>query len=409
MALLLLMTALATAAADGAQPPADGPRVFLDCDVCDLAYVQREIAFVAYVRDRETADIHLLVTRERTASGGQAFTLTFLGRASMAGQDQTLVVTTDPNASEEDTRASIVQTMSLGLLRYLAGTDFGRALEIDIRVPARGPALAPVDRWNHWIFAIRGEAGLEREERTGETEVELSLAADRITADWKLTTGIELAYNWEQFDLGDDDEVESVRREREARALLVRSLGRHWSAGLRARGASSTFENTAAAVQVAPAVEFNVFPYEESTRRELRLLYAVGPRYARYRERTVFDRLSELRPAHEISATLDRVEPWGSTRARIEWSQYLDDLAKNRLEGVFELALRVRRGLAISAQIEGSRLRDQLSLPARGASPEEILLRQRQLASGYEIELAIGITYRFGSIFSPIVNPRFGN
>jgi hypothetical protein len=103
------------------------------------------------------------------------------------------------------------------------------------------------------------------------------------------------------------------------------------------------------------------------------------------------------------------VEPWGSTRARIEWSQYLDDLAKNRLEGVVELALRVRRGLAISAQIEGSRLRDQLSLPARGASPEEILLRQRQLASGYEIELAIGITYRFGSIFSSIVNPRFGN
>lgn len=407
MTLLLLMTMFATALED-AQPSAGGPRVFLDCAVCDTAYVQREMAFVVYVRDRETADIHLLVTAERTGSGGRAFTLAFLGRGPFAGQDQTLVATTEPNASEEDTRASIVRTMRLGLLRYLADTDFGRSLEVDVRIPEQQPAAVQVDRWNHWIFALRGEAAIEREERTGETDIELSASADRITAGWKLTTGVELAYNWEQFDLG-DDEVESVRQEREARLLLVKSLGRHWSAGLRARGASSTFENTAADVRVSPAVEFNLFPYEESTRRELRLLYALGPRYARYRERTIFDRLSELRPAHEVSATLDRVEPWGTTRARVEWSQYLDDLSRNRLEAVFELALRVRRGLAVSAQIEGSRIRDQLSLPARGASPEEILLRQRQLASDYEIELAIGVTYRFGSIFSSIVNPRFGN
>jgi hypothetical protein len=223
-----------------------------------------------------------------------------------------------------------------------------------------------------------------------------------------VTTAVELAYNGEQFEL-DEADIESVRREQEVRLLVVRSLGRHWSAGVTAEGGSSTFENTAAAVQVSPAVEFNVFPYEESTRRELRILYAIGLRYARYREPTVFDRIRETRPAHVVAATLDRVEPWGSTRARVEWSQYLDEFSKNRLEAFLELALRVRRGLAVSAQIEGSRIRDQLSLPARGASPEEILLRQRQLASGYELELSLGITYRFGSIFSSIVNPRFGN
>jgi hypothetical protein len=32
----------------------------------------------------------------------------------------------------------------------------------------------------------------------------------------------------------------------------------------------------------------------------------------------------------------------------------------------------------------------------------------RQLRSGYEYRLSLGITYTFGSIFSAIVNPRFG-
>ncbi|CAN5874922.1 hypothetical protein BH18ACI5_BH18ACI5_26540 [soil metagenome] len=41
-------------------------------------------------------------------------------------------------------------------------------------------------------------------------------------------------------------------------------------------------------------------------------------------------------------------------------------------------------------------------------TPEEILLRLRELQSGYEYEISFGISYSFGSIFSSIVNPRFG-
>jgi len=55
-----------------------------------------------------------------------------------------------------------------------------------------------------------------------------------------------------------------------------------------------------------------------------------------------------------------------------------------------------------------SRVRDQLALPRRDASPEEVLLRLRELQSGYELNVDIGLTYSFGSIFNNIVNPRFG-
>jgi hypothetical protein len=93
----------------------------------------------------------------------------------------------------------------------------------------------------------------------------------------------------------------------------------------------------------------------------------------------------------------------------VEFSQYLHDLSKYRLETNGEVSLRIARGLSVSAELRASRIRDQISLPRRGATPEEILLRLRQLQSGYEYDFGIGVTYTFGSIFSAIVNPRFGS
>ena len=62
----------------------------------------------------------------------------------------------------------------------------------------------------------------------------------------------------------------------------------------------------------------------------------------------------------------------------------------------------------MEGEISGSRIRDQLSLPARDATSEEILLRLRELESGYQFNFQVSLTYTFGSIFSSVVNPRFG-
>ena len=66
------------------------------------------------------------------------------------------------------------------------------------------------------------------------------------------------------------------------------------------------------------------------------------------------------------------------------------------------------RGLSLSLDASASRIRDQLALPRRDATPEEVLLRLRQLSSGFETRAEIGLTYQFGSRFASIVNPRFG-
>ena len=55
----------------GAAPPA--VRVFLDCPSgCDSTYIRKELNFVDHVRDREVADVHVLVTAEGAGGGGRA-------------------------------------------------------------------------------------------------------------------------------------------------------------------------------------------------------------------------------------------------------------------------------------------------------------------------------------------------
>jgi hypothetical protein len=202
--------------------------------------------------------------------------------------------------------------------------------------------------------------------------------------------------------------VKVRREERDFQSSIVKALGEHWSAGVFSEIESSTFQNIKLAFRAAPAVEYNVFPYAMYTRRQLRASYAVGVNDLQYYEITLFGKTEETLPQHELSLTYEQRERWGSLQTRVEWSQYLHDLSRTRLEVDGEFSVRLARGLSVQSEINASRIRDQLSLPARGATDEEILLRLRQLESGYEYSFSIGLTYTFGSIFSSVVNPRFG-
>src|SRR6267143_921287 len=61
-------------------------RVFLDCPdtFCDFDYYRTEITFVNWVRDRQFAQVHLLITTQDTG-GGREYTLTFIGLERFAG------------------------------------------------------------------------------------------------------------------------------------------------------------------------------------------------------------------------------------------------------------------------------------------------------------------------------------
>jgi hypothetical protein len=91
-----------------------------------------------------------------------------------------------------------------------------------------------------------------------------------------------------------------------------------------------------------------------------------------------------------------------------DFTQALSDLSQYRL-GVFGgVEVRLFKGFSLEVSGDYARVRDQRNLPKAGASDEEILVRMKELATGYRYYFSVGISYSFGSIFNNVVNPRFG-
>lgn len=404
-----------------AQPPQTPPqtqadqtprhlRVHLDCFDCFSEYLRDEIDFVDFVREPQDADVTILSSGRNTAGGGRELTLRFVGRGRFAGVDRNLLAISLQGDTEATRRRIVLRTIIVGLLYYQARE--GLPPDIDVAVEQTVAAgVQPVpqdDPWNLWVFSLSANGSINAEETSREWSWRLNASADRETEDWKISFGASLDRETERFDLDEDEPFEVTQRERNFDWFVAKSWGPHWSFGFDGRLESSTFGNTKFSAEAAPAVEFSLFPYSEYATRRIRFQYSVGVEHAKYNEITLFDKLEETLGQHEFSIDLDRREPWGSLEAGFEFSQYLHDLALYRLEVDGEVSFRIARGLEIDLEGSASRIRDQISLPRRDATPEEVLLRLRELQSGYDVRFQIGLSYTFGSIFNNVVNPRFG-
>jgi hypothetical protein len=188
--------------------------------------------------------------------------------------------------------------------------------------------------------------------------------------------------------------------------LAAWSLSAHWSAGARASVAKDTYRNHDLALLAGPAVEYDIFPYAESTRRQVTLEYRLGVAAYKYTEVTVFDETSEVRPIHTVAIGAEMQQPWGNIDMSLEALQYLHDLSKHRIDLFGSLRLRIFRGLDFRLFGSVARVKDQLYLSGQGLTPEERLLRVRAFATDFYYYTSIGLSYRFGSKFANVVNPR---
>lgn len=385
-------------------------RVYLDCQECFSEYLRGEIDWVDFVRQAQDADVHLFASSRETGGGGREYALRFVGAGRFKGIDKDLRAVSLTGDPEEVRRGGVLDTVTVGLLSYMAMDGLPQGLQLSVKPKEAGADEPPPagDPWNLWVFQLGGRASFQAEESTRETEWNGNVSADRVTDRWKISFGGGVEHNTERFDLDEDDPFKVTRRSREFEGFAARSLGPHWSLGLDAGVSSSDFGNTKFSGRLMPAIEFSVFPYREYATRQLVLQYKAGLHHARYNEITLFGKQRETVGRHEFSTRFDQKQPWGSLEVSLEFSQYLHDLSKYRMEAQTDLSFRIIRGLSVSVEAQASRIRDQISLPLRGATPEEVLLRLRELQSSYQVELQFGLTFSFGSLFNNVVNPRFG-
>jgi len=369
-------------------------------------YFKKEIPYVNYVRDIKDAGVYILSSNQGTGSGGQKFTYFLIGQNENAGMRDTLSFVTSPDETQDETRKKEVSTLKMGLMRYVAKTPLSKYINISFTEPLSETVSS--DKWDSWVFRTSMNGFLDGQQLTKSTELFGNFSANRITKDWKINAGINYNYGKDVFDTTGGS-ITSDNISKSANILIVKSLTEHWSYGGSASFGASTFNNQKMLFSVMPGLEYDIFPYSESTRRQLRLLYRIGYTYVSYVDSTIYNKTREPLWQHSLTAAYEVIQKWGSINVSAGYSNYIYDWSKNNISLSGFIELRVARGLTFNFGGGASIIHDQLGLVKGGATTQEVLLRRKELATQYQYFTMFGFTFTFGSIYNNVVNPRFGN
>ena len=345
--------------------------------------------------------------------GGRELIPRFVGRDRFATASQELRVISQVAEAESVRRDQVLRTVIVGFLNFIARDSLPPGLDLEVDPPDAGtqPTGVVRDPWNLWVFSISTGASYDAEESNQESQWDVNLTADRVTDMWKLGFGVRLDEERETFELDEDDPSLDVRRiERGVRNGF-------WRGASDRTGHSGSMEKSRhrrLAIRVCsrrPHPPSNTASFHTASTRRGSWLSSISSGTSM--RDTTRSRCSascaQTNGIHALSADLDVRQPWGSLEGGVEFSQYLHDRSRYRIEFDGEVSLQLVRGLV--ARSRGVCLENPRSdlPPRRGATPEEVLLQLRELQSGYEVRFSFGISYSFGSIFNNVVNPRFGN
>jgi hypothetical protein len=384
----------------------NAPRIFLDCQRCDRDYIRIEIDWINYVRDRQEADVHILGTVQRTGSDGWEYTFEFIGKKDFSDITQTLRYVSSKTDTWDEIRQGYVDVLKRGLLPFILRTPLFEHITFGFNRIFKPTSVK--DKWNFWVFNIGISGSVSGEKRQNFQSIRGNISANRVTPELKVRLGMSVNFNESHFDINGDS-ITSTSERKNIGGMVVKSIGEHWAVGGWVNWRSSTYNNLKAEFIATPAVEYNFFPYSESTRRQLRCLYRIGYNFSCYIEETVYSKMEESLLGQSLSVTLEVKEPWGIASTYVEGSHYFHDFSKNMLELGRHLSLRLVKGLSLSVSGSYARIHDQLSLPKGGVSLDEILLQRKELETDYDYHIALGFSYTFGSVYSNVVNPRFGH
>ncbi len=412
-ALLALSFGAGSLAAQRPGPPPIPERltVFLDCREmrCDRDFLITEIPYILLTQDRLDAEVHVLVTRISTGAGGSQFTYTVIGQRRFVGRVDTLVTSLPPNSTDDAERRELARVLQGAIAPYVLRTGAGPRLTVSVAPDpnAAGTGLAGVnDPWNFWVYRARANGNVGAESRSSDYSLRGSFSASRVTEQWKTSFRTNYEYESSTYEL-DSSTVSFAIRGAEFSWELVRSVSDHWSVGTGTSFGVDEFRNQDAAARVDVGAEWNYFPWREATSRQFVLFGALGARYFDYEEETIFERRNETRGAITVGLAAETRQAWGSLNIGAEHQRYLHDSDIYSASIYANMDVRISRGVSVNFGGNAQRVNDQLYLPRGDASDDEVLTRQRALATAYRVGVYAGVSFTFGSIFNTVVNPRF--
>jgi len=288
-------------------------------------------------------------------------------------------------------------------MRYIINTPFIDYFDISFTQPMA--VEVNTDRWNNWVLNMGARANFNGNQAINSQEFGANISANKITSQWRMRIGgyYNLGYTNYEYE---GTQTKSSRKESRIHTDIVKSITEHLSVGFASDVFSSYFSNFDLGIFFLPAIEYNFYPYTESTRRQFTLFYNIGARYHNYSDSTQFFKIEEWLGSHQFQASYMVIEKFGTIGGTVRWSNYLHDFSLNNLSLGFNIRLNIAKGLNFSIYGNYSFVRDQISLRKGAATLEQVLTHQQELATTFSYHGGIGLNYTFGSIYSNAVNQR---
>lgn len=390
--------------AQDSQP--DELKVMIDCRGCDESYMQQNSLFLTHVRDQSLADVYLLINRTWSPSS-EIYKMEYNGKGEFEGMDYTYSTDFSRTLTFNETRKGLLQEVLKGLIPYILKTNLTDKFEIVVAEESEETENnIQKDPWNNWVFEIQGELRLRDQDTREELNYELGFEGDKVSQNWRVRIDGFFRRRILNIDQDDGSEFTSVREYKYFGSSVVKSLGDHWSVGLFSNIENNNVDNFLLRLNVSPAVEYSLFDYREVLTREITFAYKIGYNYQKYLETTIFDVDEDRFPSQSFSVNVRFRRDWGYIFSSVAVRNFLNDFSKNRISIDNRASVRIFKGLFASINADFDMIRDQINLQLGDASLEDIILQQRAIATNYRLNVGVGLSYTFGSIYNNILNTR---
>lgn len=384
-------------------------KIYIDCDGCDQQYFKENFTIVNYVRDRKESDVHIIITDMDTGGGGSEFSLQFIGHNKYKSLIDTVVYSLPTDYTEEEERTSLLKHIQFGLVPYILKTAYSDKLILTINSDME--VKEEKDPWRNWVFRVSANGWGDVEKSYTSFNVYSGLSMQKVTPDIKIESNLYSNYQESKYRLYEDDSLvysnDTYQRSYRFSNLIVKSIGDHFGVGGFFNIRNSTYQNLELKVNLNPAIEYNVFSYEEATSKQLRFLYSVGYSHFNYIDTTIYDKTKEGLFSQDLRIMFKYVADWGSIDASISGSNYLNDFNLYSFSAFLGTEIRIFKGLSFELWGRISIPRNQISLIKEASTAEDVLTRQHEMQTNYNLWVNAGLSYTFGSIYNNVVNPRF--
>ncbi len=125
-----------------------------------------------------------------------------------------------------------------------------------------------------------------------------------------------------------------------------------------------------------------------------------------YYDTTIYNNTRDRLWGQEFSVATSLRQRWGNLSGGAYYRWYFHDPSLYSAGLKADLYVRIVGGLDLYLSATGNLIHDQVNLIKGDATEQEVLVKRRQLASGYDYYGSVGLNLRLGSRLNQFVNQR---